>query len=65
MNLEDYLVEYGYHREDALEATIAFIGGGIKGVEKFAKEWAPSDEPLYADELVGCVKIYLKQRGIQ
>jgi len=55
MDLETFLIDYGYWPEDAEKVVLAFFQGGIKGVEKFAKEWAPHDEPNYAEEMIGTV----------
>jgi hypothetical protein len=32
--MQDYLMSIGYTEKDSLEITLAFIGGGVDGVEK-------------------------------
>jgi hypothetical protein len=60
MNLEAHLMKNGYHQTDAKDVVSAYHRNGMPGVEEFAKEWAPRDEPLYAEELIGVVKTYFK-----
>jgi hypothetical protein len=38
MDLETYLIDYGYWPEDAEKVVLAFLRGGIKGVEKKSQE---------------------------
>lgn len=61
MDLETFLIEYGYWPEDAEKVVLAFLQGGMKGVEKFAKEWADGyddDEHDYSGEMIGTVNVF-------
>jgi hypothetical protein len=60
MDLETFLVEYGYWPEDAKKVVLAFFSGGMCGVEAFAREWADGYDG-YAEELIGTVNIYFSK----
>jgi ferritin len=59
MNLEEYLINKGCDASIALAITLAYIGGGLPGVEKFLKKQGEDVE-----KHLNFVMSFLKERGI-